>query len=429
MIYLGLKCTIIMFYLPLTGIAVQLFHKDGYIHQPDNLLWERVIAINTELPAVRLFLISCFVGAVINCVRHIRKRQNLDEILAGVVSEDDPMRLAEFERIKNKLKLKCKVEAVRCDMIFSPMAVGIIHKKVLLPYLRYEKHEITAIYYHELAHFKKRDLVIKILTVLLEIVQSLNPFVYLVSMLADNWCEINCDNVGISYLEKENVSRKEYYQTLFDIFDEDKLKERDMFDSHMLFKSKSGLERRIDYMLKYTLNNNKKQFPKWTAYTVVFSLMIISTISAYAATVKLAEWNDELYKATQKEVVVAESEASEVQVTELDPDWMDSAVFMKPGTVQTRGRDSFDWKIDPGTKALTSKIYLPEGTGIYISCIAKPNTCPYKYGIQWGSTEMSSYCIGGNTSNTFTSDAGRYYYLFVENNGGSTLSVNVTYSY
>lgn len=75
----------------------------------------------------------------------------------------------------------------------SPMLTGFFASTVLLPRDDYGEEELRLILKHELVHFKRRDLFIKLLVLLCRSVHWFNPLMPVFEKAADKVCELSCD--------------------------------------------------------------------------------------------------------------------------------------------------------------------------------------------------------------------------------------------
>lgn len=117
-----------------------------------------------------------------------------------------------FEKVKNEMKIKRKIEVYRCDLIVSPMCIGFIKPKIIMPYIEYTNDELELIFKHELTHLKRFDIWYKLLLVASNTVHWFNPFVYIMRKLANRDIEYTCDDIVTRNLSLSQ--RKEYSRVI-----------------------------------------------------------------------------------------------------------------------------------------------------------------------------------------------------------------------
>lgn len=117
-----------------------------------------------------------------------------------------------FEKVKNEMKIKRKIEVYRCGLIASPMCIGFIKPKIIMPYTEYTNDELELIFKHELTHLKRFDIWYKLLLVASNTVHWFNPFVYIMRKLANRDIEYTCDDIVTRNLSLSQ--RKEYSRVI-----------------------------------------------------------------------------------------------------------------------------------------------------------------------------------------------------------------------
>lgn len=94
----------------------------------------------------------------------------------------------------------------------SPMLIGMLRPRLLLPDIDLDRKTLGYILQHELIHYKRMDLAYKWLMQLAVCLHWYNPFVYWISREIGNCCELSCDEAIIKDLCKEE--KYDYGDTL-----------------------------------------------------------------------------------------------------------------------------------------------------------------------------------------------------------------------
>lgn len=123
----------------------------------------------------------------------------------------DEKALALYQEIGSSMKIKKAPALYFNAAMHSPMLVGILKPKIVLPGIKNDV-QLNDILRHELTHFKRRDLVVKAFAVLVNALHWFNPFVYVAVKRLNRECEISCDEIVVQTLSEEG--RKQYAQTL-----------------------------------------------------------------------------------------------------------------------------------------------------------------------------------------------------------------------
>ena len=109
------------------------------------------------------------------------------------VTVNDVAVLSIFHNIKTEKGIKRNIVLKKCPFISTSMLVGFIRPLVLLPDKHYESDELELIFRHELIHYKRSDLYIKLLSVIATSLHWFNPAIYLMSYAMQADCEASCD--------------------------------------------------------------------------------------------------------------------------------------------------------------------------------------------------------------------------------------------
>lgn len=144
-----------------------------------------------------------------------------------------------------------KPETVYCKIVKSPMLTGFFRPRILLPRCDYDKNELPMILNHELAHYKRGDLWIKLLFVTVNALHWFNPVVYVMRKAANRDMEYSCDEIVIKGKSKEFC--RDYSMTVLNCaaggmrtefstyFSEDKKNLKQRFGNILSGKKKRGI--------------------------------------------------------------------------------------------------------------------------------------------------------------------------------------------
>ena len=113
-----------------------------------------------------------------------------------------------LEQTKKELNIKSNIELKKCKIIKTPMLVGIIKSKILIPMNSFSEDEIIFILKHELTHFKRKDLLYKLIILITNAVHWFNPIIYVMNKVISYECEESCDE---AIMKSESISRRKLY--------------------------------------------------------------------------------------------------------------------------------------------------------------------------------------------------------------------------
>lgn len=120
-----------------------------------------------------------------------------------------------FEELKKEMNIPEKVKIYENRLIKSPMMVGFVNPRVLLPSDALLTDEYEFVLRHELTHYKRGDIFYKFLLMLAASVHWFNPMVGIMCRSADKDIEITCDEAVVKAMEGDR--RQEYCATILNI--------------------------------------------------------------------------------------------------------------------------------------------------------------------------------------------------------------------
>ncbi len=115
-------------------------------------------------------------------------------------------------KIKNELGIKSDFDALVSENVTSPMVMGFIKPKVILPAEEFEHEELSLILRHELTHYKRHDTLYKALLLFVNALHWFNPMVWVMRNLAGTDLELSCDSSVIG--ETSMDARIKYSKTI-----------------------------------------------------------------------------------------------------------------------------------------------------------------------------------------------------------------------
>ncbi|WP_026885257.1 M56 family metallopeptidase [Clostridium beijerinckii] len=113
-----------------------------------------------------------------------------------------------FEKCKKKLNIYRKIIPKECGGIKSPMITGILTPTITIPKIDHNLDKLEIILDHELIHFKRKDLWVKAVALLANIINWFNPIVYIIRNRINIICELSLDEQLIKNMDK---SKRKYY--------------------------------------------------------------------------------------------------------------------------------------------------------------------------------------------------------------------------
>lgn len=431
LIYLTLRIVCLFFVVPVVYIAIQLTVRNGYL-QVDGP-WQMNFAL-AGIPAYAAgaAAVLWLALAVILIIRKLAGSKDYREMLKGTIPEDDDIAVEEFYRIKKKLGIRRRIGLNRNDLLASPIIVGFIFPKVLLPYKKYNREQLQVIFYHELTHFKSKDVFYKICAYYSSLYSHLlkkqaGPLKYV-----NEWSEYDCDTKAM-YAMRDEIGQNRYFQVILEIMEKSMNPREEDHIFSMLCESSSNLGRRVLYM---DYCRKMKKVNKGVSFLLVFAFVMVSMTTTYAAGLKIADVQEILYKETE---VLTEEETNvdaleEMYISAEEDDTFTDTVYENSEEdimpiLDANEIVGFDWGIDPNVRHVSGTYALKAGNNVSIACVATPSSNTYWIGIMDSAGNVRYVSGSGSVSHTFEIKYKDSYRVIVQNASSSKISASGNYYY
>jgi beta-lactamase regulating signal transducer with metallopeptidase domain len=211
--------------------------------------------------ALYLWLLGLIAVLMFNIFGYLSFSRNL-KLSNKEATEEEGELLKELLQGKHRgLKVK------RNSFINTPMLIGVIKPIILIPDNSYDMSQLRNILSHEIAHLKRKDILVKWFTMVVSAVHWFNPFMYFVKKEINSACELACDEDVIKNL---SVNEKQSYgETLISVVSEQKCP-NGMLQATMCEEKKSLKERLVAIM------KHKKKSKLITGLSVLLFLCIVT---------------------------------------------------------------------------------------------------------------------------------------------------------
>lgn len=216
MILLYLFCVIRMF-IPIEFSWVKIINSDHIFNALHKFFYAPMPLISHKGIEVRHLLFSIWmVVSAILLIQLVNNYFRLNQRIAGLSCTKDKKLDEILVEIEKKEKKSLKVEVVKSQGVDTPLGVGIIRKKILVPDVEYNSKDLFYILRHEYIHHKNRDLFVQLLVNILCVLYWWNPFVYLLRRDIEHSFEMRCDQMVVRGMNDEEIA--DYLETLLKVF-------------------------------------------------------------------------------------------------------------------------------------------------------------------------------------------------------------------
>ncbi len=117
-----------------------------------------------------------------------------------------------FDEAKSFAGVKRGIDIKICKTVSTPMVFGLIKPVLLLPDMKFDSTDLPIILRHELIHFKRHDIWVKLLLIAAKTVHWFNPVVYLMYRAANKDIELACDAEVVK--NKDSKYRRLYCEAI-----------------------------------------------------------------------------------------------------------------------------------------------------------------------------------------------------------------------
>ena len=122
---------------------------------------------------------------------------------------------AVLNEVKKELKIKRHIKIRMSPDIQSPMLVGVLFPVIYIPCREIPDENMRMVFLHELTHYKRKDLIIKWLSLFVNAVHWFNPLAYLLCTNVSEACEVSCDMAVTKNMS--DTEQKIYMKTILDL--------------------------------------------------------------------------------------------------------------------------------------------------------------------------------------------------------------------
>ena len=117
--------------------------------------------------------------------------------------------------LKSEMGISKKISIYQCASIGTPMMIGFIKPKILLPKTNLTHNELRFILKHELVHYKRKDLYFKCCVLVATAIHWFNPILYIIAKAIETQCELSCDTEVV--LDTDADTRQHYSETIIGV--------------------------------------------------------------------------------------------------------------------------------------------------------------------------------------------------------------------
>ena len=120
-----------------------------------------------------------------------------------------------FRTVCRRYKIKRIPSLYVCTNVGSPVLYGYMKPTILLPDISFSKNSLVGVLAHELTHYRRGDIWIKLACLIAESLYWFNPLVYIATARCNAAMELSCDESVLAGMAKD--VRRSYGNVMLDI--------------------------------------------------------------------------------------------------------------------------------------------------------------------------------------------------------------------
>lgn len=301
---------------------------------------------------------------------------------------------------ENLLGIEKEIKAVVCKNVSSPMVLGFLNPRLVLPEENYSEKALHFILNHELTHYKRCDTFYKAFMLIVNAVHWFNPVVWLMRKLADSDLEVSCDAHVIENADLE--TRKRYSETILSCVHREKAPCA-VFSTHFYGGTKT-LKKRFANIL-----STEKRGKGKTAFVLVLVLALVLGGTA-SCTVSKAPTEDQIRELMLRaDAVYQPGDDSVLEIVSYE-NYIDEIYYDEIGNFEEAVSEIFSEKgieqiLNSKEKVNFKPAFFEENGRYYrYSAMADSDVTNYYYSIEYAGVEEekenSFRCAIGHYSKT-----------------------------
>lgn len=243
-----------------------------------NSVSQNAILMQNNIPSVgivQLLVVLWGIGIVIILIYKLFIYCKLNQlVLCNSVDCTDDNIISTFLFYKKKMCIRGKVFLKVNVLITTPLVIGLLRPKIILPHFEMTDEELKYIFMHELNHIKYHDLWFRLLAFVAFVLHWFNPFAHIMNRQIKNISELCCDEMVVTAMSR--TERRDYGRVILKMMSVDSVEPKEFCTP---LSARQNIERRLSFMLNFKKRGNMNKL-----LSTILAILIISmgTINVFA---------------------------------------------------------------------------------------------------------------------------------------------------
>lgn len=173
---------------------------------------DKALAGNIDLLAI--LAVIWIIGVSVIFIWRIIYRLHFEHNIRSVLYPADEKIMSVYFRCCDSMGVSHTVPVYVCEKVYTPMIVGAVRPKILLPKKEISLKSLEFVFRHELTHYQRNDIFAKIFVSLVTMLHWFNPLVYVFDREFVSMLELSCDEMAGRTLD--NAGRKDYCMAILE---------------------------------------------------------------------------------------------------------------------------------------------------------------------------------------------------------------------
>lgn len=167
---------------------------------------DEALAGNVDILAI--LAVIWIMGVLVIFIWRVICRLHFEHNIRSVLYPADEEIMSAYLRCCEGMGVSHAVPVYVCEKVYTPMIVGAVRPRILLPKKEISLKSLEFVFRHELTHYQRNDIFSKMLVSLVTMLHWFNPLVYVFDREFVSMLELSCDEVAGHTLD--NAGRKDY---------------------------------------------------------------------------------------------------------------------------------------------------------------------------------------------------------------------------
>ncbi|SFM30534.1 Signal transducer regulating beta-lactamase production, contains metallopeptidase domain [Paenibacillus sp. 1_12] len=207
---------------------------------------------------ISIWLIGVIIALSINLVGYARFISSLQRGNIPATNLDEGL-------LAKLLGGRGRIGLFRNRYISTPMLIGIVRPRIIIPDIPYSEKQLANILRHEIVHFRRKDIGVKWLMVMATAIHWFNPFIYMIKKEINHACELACDEAVIRNMSP--AEKQDYGDTLISVASDSKYPTGVL--QATMYEEKQTLKERLVAIMKHNKRSKSITVLSWVLLVCV----------------------------------------------------------------------------------------------------------------------------------------------------------------